>query len=96
MGFSIPSFSSIAQSVGTFVGEAAGKAASAVTQQAPAAQTPAAPPKPPTLDGFDPAPAKAPVNCGGTTTQGAPCLPEGWGNNKGGGGNPTGGIPSGR
>jgi len=94
MGFSIPSFSSIAQSVGTFVGEAAGKAASAVTQQqAPA--TPAAPPKPPSLDAFEPAPAKAPVNCGGNSTVGAQCLPS-WGKDSGGGGGPAGGIPSGR
>jgi len=96
MGFGIPSFSSIAQSVGNFVGEAAGKAAGAVTQQqAPAAQTPAAPKPPPSLDTFDPAPTKAPVNCGGTSTAGAQCLPE-WGKDKGGGGNPAGGIPSGR
>jgi hypothetical protein len=92
MGFGIPSFSSIAQTVGKAVGEAASKAASVVTQQqAPAAQTPAAPQKP--VDSFEAAPPSKPVVCGGTDTAGAQCLPS-WGKDSGGGGGPAGVNPS--
>lgn len=98
MGFSIPSFSNIASSIGNAVGEAAGKVgeaagkvASAVTQQsAPAAQTPAASQKP--VDTFEAAPSK-PAVCGANDAAGSQCLPT-WGKESGGGGGPAGVNPS--
>ena len=92
----IPSFSSIASSIGNAVGDVAGKAASAVTQQAPAQQTaPAQQKAPPSLDSFEPSAPSKPAVCGGNSTDGAKCLPD-WGKSSGGGGGGAGINPSGR
>ncbi|HEY8210465.1 MAG TPA: hypothetical protein VIG99_23445 [Myxococcaceae bacterium] len=93
MALGIPSFSNIASTIGNAVGAAASKAASAVTQQAPAAQAPVAQQKPPSLDSFETAAPSKPVVCGGTSSSGAQCLPD-WGKNSGGGGGGTGINPS--
>ncbi len=91
----IPSFSSIASTVGNVVGDVASKAASAVTQQAPAQPAPATQQKAPSLDSFEPAAPSKAVVCGGNTTDGAKCLPD-WGVKSAGGGGNAGINPSGR